>query len=129
MWGGGGISGVIFVPRNDDLTKEQRIKKEESRLRRVFADLDKNKRKVVEPLIKTCAFMTVSLSELEEIINENGYTVEYQNGANQSGTKQSDEVKTHLAMTKNLTTAISKLAELAPAEKKKKSRLQALRDE
>ena len=46
------------------------------------------------------AFMAVSLEELQEIINEEGYTVEYQNGANQSGTKQSDAVKTHIAMTK-----------------------------
>ena len=84
-----------------DLTKEEKIKREFSRLKRIFKDLDKNKLQTVESLIKNAAFMAVSLEELQEIINEEGYTVEYQNGANQSGTKQSDAVKTHIAMTKN----------------------------
>lgn len=75
------------------------------------------------------AFMAVSLEELQEIINEEGYTVEYQNGANQSGTKQSDAVKTHIAMTKNHAAIIKQLCDLVPPEKKKESRLQALRDE
>lgn len=78
-----------------DLTKEEKIKREFSRLKRIFKDLDKNKLQTVESLIKNAAFMAVSLEELQEIINEEGYTVEYQNGANQSGTKQSDAVKTH----------------------------------
>lgn len=112
-----------------ELTKDQKISREIKRLRRVLKDLDKNKLQIVEPLIKTAAFMAVSLPELEAIINEQGYTVEYQNGANQSGTKQSDEVKTHIAMTKNLSTVLKTLADIAPPVKKKESRLQALREE
>lgn len=112
-----------------ELTKDQKISREIKRLRRVLKDLDKNKLQIVEPLIKTAAFMAVSLPELEAIINEEGYTVEYQNGANQSGTKQSDEVKTYIAMTKNLATVIKTLADIAPPVKKKESRLQALREE
>ena len=100
-----------------DLTKEEKIKREFSRLKRIFKDLDKNK------------LQAVSLEELQEIINEEGYTVEYQNGANQSGTKQSDAVKTHIAMTKNHAAIIKQLCDLVPPEKKKESRLQALRDE
>ena len=80
-----------------------------SRLKRIFKDLDKNKLQTVESLIKNAAFMAVSLEELQEIINEEGYTVEYQNGANQSGTKQSDAVKTHIAMTKNHAAIIKQL--------------------
>ncbi|MCZ9311746.1 MAG: hypothetical protein O0V67_00065, partial [Methanocorpusculum sp.] len=73
-----------------ELTKDQKIKREINRLKRVFRDLDKNKLQTVESLIRNAAFMAVSLEELQEIINEEGYPVEYQNGANQSGTKQSD---------------------------------------
>lgn len=112
-----------------ELTKDQKIKREYNRLRRIFRDLDKNKLQTVESLIKNAAFMAVSLEELQEIINEEGYTVEYQNGANQSGTKQSDAVKTHIAMTKNHAAIIRQLCDLVPPEKKKESRLQALRDE
>ena len=55
--------------------------------------------------------------------------MEYQNGENQKGTKQSDAVKTHIAMTKNLSTIIKQLTELVPPEKKEKSKLALLRDE
>ena len=112
-----------------DLTKDQRIKREIARLKRVFRDLDKNKLQTVESLIKNAAFMAVSLEELQEIINAEGYTVEYQNGENKKGTKQSDAVKTHIAMTKNHASIIKQLTDLVPPEKKKESRLQALRDE
>lgn len=112
-----------------ELTKEQKIKKEISRIRRALHDLDKNKLSVVEPLIKTAAFTAVSLTELESIINENGFVSEYQNGENQFGTKQSDETKTLIALQKNLTAAIKTLADIAPATKDKKSRLKELAGE
>ena len=58
-----------------ELTKDQKIKREINRLKRVFRDLDKNKLQTVESLIRNAAFMAVSLEELQEIINEEGYTV------------------------------------------------------
>ena len=112
-----------------DLSKDEKIKREIRRLRKALCDLDKNKLAVVEPLIQTAAFTTVSLGELEEIINENGYTVEYQNGKNQHGTKQSNEVKTLIALQKNLAAAIKTLADIAPPTKEKKGRLRELMGE
>jgi len=117
------------VGKRKELTKEQKIRKEIARLHRVFKDLDGNKLQTVESLIRNAAFMAVSLEELQEIINEEGYIVEYQNGENQYGTKQSDAVKTHIAMTKNHAAIIKQLSDLVPPEKKKDSKLQALRDE
>lgn len=112
-----------------ELTKDQKIKKEIARLKKVFRDLDKNKLQTVESLIRNAAFMAVSLEELQEIINVEGYTEEYKNGANQSGRKQSEAVKTHIAMTKNHATIMKQLADLTPPVKAKESKLQALRDE
>jgi len=121
--------GVLFVPTYSELTKEQKIRKEITRLRGVFRDLDPNKKKTVEPLIKNAAFMAVSLDDLQERINEEGYTEEYKNGPNQFGRKQSEAVKTHIAMTKNYAAIMKALADLAPPARKKKSALQSLRDE
>ena len=120
---------AFFIATKKELTKEQKIKREITRLKRVFKDLDKNKLQTVESLIRNAAFMAVSLEELQEIINVEGYTEEYQNGANQSGRKQSEAVKTHIAMTKNHAAIMKQLADLAPPVKKKESKLQALRDE
>lgn len=121
--------GGIIVAIKRELSKDEKIKKEYNRLKRIFRDLDKNKLQTVESLIKNAAFMAISLEELQEIINIEGYTVEYQNGANQSGTKQSDAVKTHIAMTKNHAAIIKQLCDMVPPEKKKESRLMALRNE
>ncbi len=112
-----------------EYTREEKVQREIKKFRKVFKDLDSNKMQVVTPLIENAAFMSVSLKELEAIINKDGYTSEYQNGEHQKGTKQSDEVKTHIAMSKNLATAIKTLADIAPAKKGEKSRLQQLRDE
>lgn len=110
-------------------SRESKIKKEENRLKRIFKDLDKNKKNTVLSLIKNAAFMSVTLDELQEEINKNGCVSEYQNGKNQHGTKKSPEVDIHISMTKNHAAIIKQLCELVPPEKKKDSRLQALRDE
>lgn len=109
--------------------KEAEIHKEELRLKRAFKDLDKNKMSTVKQLISTAAFLSVTLRDLEDEINRNGVTEEYQNGQNQYGVKQSAAAVTHIAMTKNLTSIMKQLTDLVPSEQKKKSRLQQLRDE
>ena len=117
-----------FMDEKKDLSKDEKIKKGMRRIRRALHDLDKNKLAIVEPLIKTAAFTSVSLGELEATINENGFVVEYKNGENQFGTKQSDEVKTLIALQKNLA-AIKTLADIAPPTKEKKGRLKELMGE
>lgn len=112
-----------------ELTKDEKIKKEISRIRGALRDLDKNKLAIVEPLIQTAAFTAVSLEELQAVINENGFVVEYKNGENQYGTKQSDEAKTLIALQKNLAAAVKTLADIAPPTKEKKGRLQELMGE
>ena len=122
-------AGAASDPEATSTAKEAAIRKEVNRLKRAFKDLDKNKKTTVEQLISTAAFLSVTLRELEDEINRNGVTEEYQNGANQYGVKQSAAAVTHIAMTKNLTSIMKQLADLVPAEKQKKSRLQMLRDE
>ena len=104
------------MPTKKELTKEDKIKREVSRLNRVFKGLDKNKLATVQSIIKTAAFISISLEELQEIINRDGYTHEYQNGANQKGIKQTAEMKTHIDMTRNYTTIMKQLVDLCPPQ-------------
>jgi hypothetical protein len=122
---------IILAGTNKKIepAKIEKIKREIARLNGIFKDLDKNKQQVVKRLIESAAFMSVSLKELEDYINEKGYTVEYKNGENQFGTKQSDEVKIYISMSRNQSTILKTLADLAPPERNKVSKLQALRDE
>ena len=110
-------------------TKEQRIKSEKTRLRGIFKDLEDNKRKLVTPLIEKAAFMSVELDDLQETIEQDGWTSEYKNGENQYGTKKSPEAETYIALSKNYAAIIKQLTELVPAAKRKNSRLAALREE
>jgi len=110
------------------LSKETKIKREEARLRRIYTNLDKNQMKTIDTLFKRAAFLTVSLAELEATINEDGYEDTYQNGEHQSGTKQAEAVKTHIAFTRNLTAIIKQLTDLAPPAEKGKSKLKAFRE-
>lgn len=110
------------------ILKDGRIKKEIVRLRKIFADLDRNKMDAVDSLITNAAFMRVSLDDLQEEINRSGYTCEYQNGANQSGTKKSPEMDMYISMSKNHAAVIKILADLAPPAKRKESKLAAMRD-
>lgn len=112
-----------------EITKEEKILKEQRRLKRIFADLEDGKKKLVTPLIEKAAFMSVELDELQETIEKDGWISEYQNGANQHGTKRSPEADTYIALSKNYAAIIKQLVELVPAQKRKKSKLEALRDE
>jgi hypothetical protein len=58
--------------------------------------------------------MAASLYELREIINKKGYTEEYQNGANQSGTKKCSEVEIYIQLSKNYMSIIKQLTDLLP---------------
>ena len=94
-----------------------------------FKDLDENKKNLVTPLIEKAAFMSVELDDLQEIIEQDGWTSEYKNGENQYGTKKSPEADTYIALSKNYAAVIKQLTDLVPAAKRKKSRLEALREE
>jgi hypothetical protein len=98
----------------EELTKEERIIKEISRLKKLFKDLPVNTMKKVNSLIENAAFMTITLEDLQEEINRKGPVSEYQNGQNQWGTKKSPEVEVYNAMIKNHMGVIKQLTDLMP---------------
>lgn len=111
-----------------NLFKEEKIKKEIARLKKLFKELDRNKLNTAISLIQNAAFMSITLEELQEKINKDGCVCEYQNGENQHGIKKSPEVEIHISMTRNHATIMKQLIDLVPNEKSKKSKLQMLRD-
>lgn len=102
------------MARKEEMTKDEAISKEIKRLRRIFKGTTGDKAAVVTRLIDNAAFMAVSLQELQEIINEKGYTEEYQNGEKQKGVKKSSEVDIYNTMIKNFNTTMKQLIDLLP---------------
>lgn len=102
-----------------EYTKEQRIAKEKRRLAKIFKDLEPNKLSTCKALIARAAFITVSLEDLEEQLNETGWVETYQNGESQYGLKKAAAADVHISLTKNLNAIIKQLLELVPPAQKK----------
>lgn len=99
-----------------ELTKDERVKKEMRRLKRIYKDMDPDVKKATQSLIENAAFMVVTLEDLQETINREGVISEYQNGANQWGTKKSPEVEIYNTMIKNHMAIIRQLTDLLPKD-------------
>lgn len=100
------------------LEKQKRIKKETNRLKRLFSKIDDNKKKLVFTTIEDVAFMTVTMQDLREQIVREGTTVEYKNGENQYGTKQSPDAQLYLQMSQKQTQAMKILVDCLPKTEK-----------
>ncbi len=116
------------MKKESNLSKSELIENEFKKLKRIFKNLDENKKKLVLPLIEKAAFMSVQLNELQDSINENGCVETYQNGKEQYGQKKSPEIEIYLAMSKNYANIIKQLTELVPAAERKKSKLEAMKN-
>lgn len=99
---------------NKDISKEERINKEIMRLKRIFKKMDDDTKKVTQSLVENAAFMAVTLEDLQETINREGVVSEYQNGANQWGTKKSPEVEVYNTMIKHYMSIVKQLTDLLP---------------
>lgn len=97
-------------------SKDEIIKAEKRKLAGIYTRLDKKTKKSVDSLVDEAAFMAASLYELRKIIDEKGYTEEYQNGANQKGVKKCSEVEIYNTMIKNYSAIVKQLTDLIPKE-------------
>lgn len=93
-------------------SKSERIKKEISRLKKQLKNMPESALNIALSLVKSAAFMTVTLEDLENSINKNGIIEEYQNGKNQWGKKKSPAVEVYNTMVKNHATIIKQLTDL-----------------
>lgn len=96
------------------MDKDRRIAEEMKKMGDIFKDLDENQRRTAAGLIRSAAFMAVSLEDLEEIIASDGYLEHYENGANQSGVKVSAAVQAYTSIVGRYTTIINRLLKMVP---------------
>lgn len=92
-------------------TRYKRVREE---LDEIFSKLDEKTQKITVKLLDNAAFMALKLEDLQAEINQNGMVAEYQNGANQFGTKKSPEVEVYLSMIKNYTAIVNTLMNALP---------------
>ena len=107
-----GLSGEALADKN------KTIKKEITRLNKLFKDLEDNKKKLAKNLIENAAFMSIALEDLKKDIVKYGVKETYVNGKDQYGFKESVESKTYNTMIKNYMNIIKQLNDMLPEKKK-----------
>ena len=105
------LSGQALIDKNN------KIRKETQKLKKLFKDLPDNKKKMTEKLIENASFMSITLDELKEDIKVYGVKETYVNGKDQFGFKESIESKTYHTMIKNYMNIIKQLNDMLPEEK------------
>lgn len=106
------------------LEKQNRIKREVTRLKKLFKEIDENKKKLVFSTIEDVAFMTVTMQDLREKIVREGTTCQYKNGENQYGVKQSPDAQLYLQLSQKHTQAMKILVDCLPKPEKKITKAQ-----
>lgn len=96
--------------------KEKRILEKVEELTKTFEKLNKNTQSIVYPMIQKVAFMSVTLDDLQDDINQNGITERYQNGEHQFGIKKTISVDIYNTMIKNYSALMKQLTELLQKE-------------
>src|SRR5690606_26480354 len=100
--------------------KEKRIKREEARLKKIFADLPEDIRRVAEGLIKEAAFMRVTLEETRAVIDREGVIERFEQGA-QRFLREHPATKVYAAMINRYSAVVKQLIDLLPDGNKQKT--------
>lgn len=96
------------------VTKDDKIKEEYERLSEIFKDVDENKRKGIDTMLRNLAFMTVELDELQEEIKNSGTVETYENGKHQRGIKPTAKLQAFNSLLKSFDTLQAKLLKYIP---------------
>lgn len=109
------------MARKKELSKDERIKKEEKRLRKIYAEVDKDNKAIIDGLIQRAAYMRVTLEDWEKDINENGYYEMFtQSEKTDPYERERPVARLYNTMNKNYQSIIKQLSDLVPKQEVKK---------
>lgn len=102
-----------------EITRDERIKKEEQRLKRIYKNIDKDNKAIIEGLIQRAAYMRVTLEDWEKDIMENGYYEMFtQSEKTDPYERERPVARLYNTMNKNYQSIIKQLTDLIPKEVK-----------
>ncbi len=111
------------MAKKKDLTIDERIKKEERRLKRIYKNIDKDNKAIIDGLIKRAAYMLVTLEDWEKDISENGYYEMFTQSLNTPPYERERPVaRLYNTMNKNYQSIIKQLSDLVPKPDTKKEK-------
>ena len=103
------------MPTKEHLEKEERINKEERRLRGSYRKIPKEKMKVADGLIRRAAYMRITLEDYETDLDTNGYIEMFSQSERLDPYERERPVaRLYNTMNKNYQSIIRQLADLLP---------------
>ena len=100
----------------DKETLEKKISNEVVRLSKNYAEIDGKTRSIIRGLIQRAAFMRVSLEELEDDLNENGFTDWFSQGDQEPYQRKRPSAELYNTLNANYQKIIKQLTDLLPKE-------------
>lgn len=103
-----------------ELTKAERISKEEERLRKNYKEIKADKLAIVDGLIRRAAFMRVTLEDMENDLDTGGFYELFSQSESQDPYERERPVaRQYQSMNKNYQSIIKQLSDLLPKESPK----------
>lgn len=103
------------------MDKEAAISRELAKLKKIFANIPENQRKLVEKQIANAAFMAVTLAELQEIVNRDGPVITATNGNGFECLVEHPAQKSFTNLVSKYNATIRQLADLLPTGREEKT--------
>ncbi|WP_297634749.1 hypothetical protein [uncultured Clostridium sp.] len=103
---------------SEHLEREKKIKQEVNRIKKIYRNLEKDKVKVLEGLIKDAAFMKVTLEEFRETLIQKGTTKLFKQGKQELEVER-HESKMYLPYIQKYSQVMKQLIDLFPPEVQK----------
>ena len=101
---------------SENKTLSRRSAAEERRLARIFKDIDEKRKATTRGLINRAAFMRVSLEDLEEDLNKNGFTEWFSQGDQEPYQRERPAAKIYNTMNVSYQKIVRQLTDLLPKE-------------
>ena len=102
-------------------SKKTLLKERIAELTETFSDVAADKMKVATPMIARIAKMEQYIVDLEKQIDDGGFVETYQNGATQSGTKESTASRSYSTVIKNYNALVRTLLSLLPDDRQQEA--------
>jgi predicted transcriptional regulator len=103
--------------KKKELSKADRITKEEKRLKVIYKDLSKDKKSIVEGLIYRAAYMRIMLEDYEKDLDEKGYVEQFsQSEKLEPYERERPVARLYNTANKNYQSIIKQLSDLLPKE-------------
>lgn len=103
------------MARKKELTKEDRINKEETRLRKIYKNIDEDNKAIIDGLINRAAYMRITLEDWEKDIDTNGFIEMFtQSEKTAPYERERPVIRLYNTMNKNYQSIIKQLSDLVP---------------